>query len=107
MFTPETVREYIRAAGFNVIAFLDDERLSIPAIRQQQKKGLPGFQIRVVAEKTDRTPFSDMSGALDPSAYKKVKSSLSPWKLRTLYFMKYGGARDALRNRLNNVWGKN
>ncbi len=44
MFTPETVREYILAAGFKPIAFLDDEHLKIPDIRKRQKRGLPGFQ---------------------------------------------------------------
>ncbi|MDO8500055.1 MAG: class I SAM-dependent methyltransferase [bacterium] len=100
MFTPETVREYMAAAGFRVLVFLDDEHLSIPAIRQKQQKGLPGFQIRVVAEKTDQLPFSNIAGAIDPASYEKIKSSLAAWRLRSLYFLKYGGARDFLRNRL-------
>lgn len=107
MFTPETVREYLAAAGFRVIAFLDDEHLSVSAIHQKKLKGLPGFQIRVVAEKTERVPFFDVSGVIDPIAYGKIKSSLAAWRLRTLYFLKYGGVRDVLRNRLTRVPGKN
>ncbi|MFY9461876.1 MAG: methyltransferase domain-containing protein [Candidatus Sungiibacteriota bacterium] len=89
MFTPETVREYVKAAGFRILAFLDDENMSISAIRQKKLKGLPGFQIRVVAEKTDQPPFSNISRMIDPTAYKKIKSSLAPWRLRFHYFARY------------------
>jgi len=89
MFTPETVREYISAAGFKIVAFLDDEHLPSRVRRQKKLKGLPGFQIRVIAEKIGQLPFSDISGAIDHAAYKKIKSSLAPWRLKMNYVFRY------------------
>ena len=105
MFTPETVREYVLAAGFKPIAFLDDEYLQIPDIRKRQKRGLPGFQIRVVAEKISREPFSDVMRAIDPAAYGKIKSALAPWRLKMNYVFRYSRWDELVPYKIKKFFG--
>lgn len=106
MFTPETLKEYVMAAGFKPLIFIDDELLSIPEIRRRQQRGLPGFQMKVVAEKTRNPPFLDVESNIDPFAYKKIKSSLSLWRLRANYFFRYGRWDELIPYRVKKFLGK-
>lgn len=89
MFTPETVREYLETAGFRIVATAHDEGFPLAVIRERQKKGLPAWQIRVVAEKTDEVPFSDVSRHLDRAAFHLVRTSLLPWHLFLHHIFRY------------------
>lgn len=89
MFTPETLTEYLRAAGFRILAFRHDEDLSLRAIARRRSQGLPGYQIRAVAERGDAEPFSAVSKAIVPQAYGKIRASLRPWRISLHHFFRY------------------
>ena len=89
MFTPETLSEYLRAAGFRILVLDSDERLSLREIAERRGRGLPGYQIRAVAEKLDIEPFSQLDQAIDPRAYAAVRASLRPWRTFLHHFFRY------------------
>ena len=89
MFTPETLAEYLRAAGFDITALYHDEGLSLREIRSRRVKGLPGYQIRAVAAKGGREPFTAATEAIDPRAYGKVRASLRPINIALHHYFRY------------------
>lgn len=89
MFTPETLAEYFAASGFRALTQTDDETLSLREIHRRRDIGLPGYQIRAVAEKTDRAPFANVASAINSSAYPRVSASLRPWRIAAHHFFRY------------------
>lgn len=97
MFTPETLREYLAAAGFRILLLADDEGLALSEIDGRKAHGLPGYQIRAVAERGSSEPFAHVQSAIDPSAYRRVRSSLRPWRVALLHHLYYRRPGEFLR----------
>lgn len=89
MFTPETLRQYLAAAGFRTLALGHDEGLSLQAISERRARGLPGYQILAVAEKASGEPFAAVESALGPGAYVAVRASLAPWRVFFHHYLRY------------------
>lgn len=100
MFTPETVKQYLKAAGFRTLILADDEGLSLRAIARRRAAGLPGWQIRAVAEKSSTLPFSAAAAAIDPAAYRRVSTSLQPWRVAFHHYLRYRWLKELLPEKL-------
>lgn len=94
MFVPETLAEYLAAAGFHALALCHDEGLSLNAIGVRRARGLPGYQVIAVAEKTAAEPFGRVEEALDPTAYRRIRASLRPWRVSLHHFSRYRRFRE-------------
>lgn len=88
MFVPETLAEFVRAAGFDIVYFDVDELKSLAERRRQKKTGLPMGHVRLVAKKTNRAPFAQPI-APRPQVVKKISREFSPPVLYAHYLIKY------------------
>ncbi len=88
MFTPETLTEFVRAAGFEII-YLDIDEFKSPAERRRQREaGLPVGHMRLAARKTAREPFArDVKP--HPRVVSQIRRELSPLNLYLNYLVKY------------------
>ncbi len=63
MFTAETLRAFVTAAGFD-IKFMDvNESKPIPVLLARRGSGLTGQHLRRVAKRAERAPFADLTPA--------------------------------------------
>lgn len=81
MFTPEVLRNFVEAAGFDILYFDTDEQKSR---RQLEEIGriLPKVHMTCIARKTSRPPFKNFS--TEPN-YRRVKKSLNKFKIYFYY----------------------
>lgn len=89
MFAPETLGQYLTAAGFETIACDDDEQHSLRKIQRRREAGLPGWQVRALARKTNRKPFIDIDAAIGQGAYSAVAASLRPARIFLHHYLRY------------------
>lgn len=88
MFVPETLSEFVRAAGFAMLFFEVDEEKSRRERLRQKQLGLPVGHIRLVARKTDRRPFAG-TVQLRPALVRRLRRELSAPNLRVYYLVRY------------------
>ncbi len=88
MFVPETLAEFVRAAGFDIIYSDVDEFKSKAECLRQKKTGLPVGHIRIAARKTSRRPFTDPI-APRPRVVSKIAREFSPLALYAAYLIRY------------------
>lgn len=97
MFLPETLEEFVRAAGFEVFHSEADESKSRAELAAQKLSGLPVSHIRLVARKTDRQPFSDPVPRR-PQLVARLRREFSPSALFAYYLFHHATpARNFLR----------
>jgi hypothetical protein len=100
MFVPEVLLEFVRYAGFAVIWMDVDENKGEEAMREQRRAGLPGFHMRVVAEKGGGRAFED--DVSREETYRITGESLRKMpNSRLRYWFKYE-FKKALRRRVRN-----
>jgi hypothetical protein len=83
MFVPETLANFVQAAGFEILHLDSGEG----AGKRTKRDTLPGMHIRIAAGKLDRTPFSDSN--IITQEYASITRSLNKVPVRPFrYFMK-------------------
>jgi hypothetical protein len=102
MFVPGVLSEFVHDAGFALTSMDVDENKSEEAMGERRKAGLPGFHMRVVAEKGGGRPFEDAVARQE--TYRKTLESLrSMPNSRLRHWFKYE-FRKALRRRVRNLF---
>ena len=88
MFTPETLRSFVEAAGFEVLFFDVDETKGKHERQVQKQTGLPIGHARLAARKTERSPFAETFQP-KPGAVEKLRREFSPAALYLTYLIRY------------------
>ncbi len=88
MFTPETLRAFVEAAGFEILFMDIDEEKSKGERLVQKQTGLPIGHMRLAARKTDRKPFAEAL-APRPSVVAHLERQFSPMGLYLMYLIRY------------------
>lgn len=100
MFTPETLRTFVEAAGFEVLFLEIDEEKSKSELRAQKRTGLPGGHIRLAARKDSKAlPFREPIKP-DSQRVAKLRREFSPTALYLMYLIRYA---MPMRNLLRRV----
>lgn len=97
MFLPETLEEFVRAAGFDILHSDADEFKSRAERSAQKIAGLPVSHIRLAARKTSREPFSEPVPRR-PRLVRRLRRELSPPALFAYYLFHHATpARNFLK----------
>ena len=97
MFVPETLASFVRAAGFEILAFEVDEEKRRKARLAQKRAGLPVGHIRLIARKTERPSFAAPLPA-QPRLVRRLRWEFSALGLFTHYLFRYAmPVRNTLR----------
>ena len=88
MFVPQTLRQFVEAAGFEILFFEVDEEKNSQERVAQRASGLPIGHIRLAAKKTSRAPFSEPV-LPKPTLVYRLKRQLSPAHLYFTYLTRY------------------
>ncbi|TSC67860.1 MAG: hypothetical protein CEO19_7 [Parcubacteria group bacterium Gr01-1014_73] len=81
MFTPEVLRNFVEAAGFEILYFDADEEKNERRLEKIERV-LPKVHMTCVARKTSRLPFKDF--AIEPN-YRRVRRALNKLKIYFYY----------------------
>lgn len=72
MFTPEVLRKYVEAAGFDIVFFEADLDIRRKPLKVKDGAVLPGMHIRVFAKRAARQPFAAALTCTPPSLATKL-----------------------------------
>ena len=84
MFAPQSVKNYILQAGFDILFFEVDREKKRPAFRYHS---LPGVHIRVIAKKSSRVSFALSLPCHAPSFFARLR--VNPWYVYLRYVLVY------------------
>lgn len=83
MFLPETLCAFVEAAGFEILLFDNPEEKSYKQVREDKKRNITAH-MKLVAKKTNRAPFQNVS--LSPNLYLHTKRSMHPVSIKLCYW---------------------
>lgn len=80
MYTPTLLRDFVRSAGFEILAYDVDE-----FTKKEKKQGIPRVHIRIVGKKLNEKPFEKLS--LTKGNYMKTLLSINKYCIYLYYFL--------------------
>ena len=101
MFVPETLENFVDAAGFDILFMDVDENKDKKGIGINKGLGLPALHIRLVGKKSKRVPFHNDLSYLNK--YVEVFNSLEDVKGSYLYYLYKYELKKSLKAKLMNM----